>query len=40
MQFVILVGGGTKRRQQKDIALAQVRWSDYQVGKKDRRTGS
>lgn len=28
-QLVILVGGGTKKRQQQDIALALARWQDY-----------
>jgi putative addiction module killer protein len=27
--LVILVGGGTKKRQAQDIASAQERWSDY-----------
>jgi len=27
--FVILLGGGTKRRQQKDIEAAKAAWSDY-----------
>jgi putative addiction module killer protein len=27
--LVILVAGGTKKRQGQDIALAQERWSDY-----------
>lgn len=27
--LVILVGGGTKKRQAKDIALAHERWGDY-----------
>lgn len=27
--LVILVGGGTKKRQAQDIALAQERWGDY-----------
>ena len=27
--LVILVGGGTKKRQSQDIALAQERWGDY-----------
>jgi putative addiction module killer protein len=27
--LVILVGGGTKKRQERDIAAAQVRWEDY-----------
>jgi putative addiction module killer protein len=28
-QLVILVGGGTKKRQQRDIHLALARWQDY-----------
>jgi len=28
-QVVILLGGGTKKRQQRDIREAQNRWSDY-----------
>jgi putative component of toxin-antitoxin plasmid stabilization module len=31
---VILLAGGTKRRQQKDIATAQKRWADYKKRKK------
>ncbi len=27
--LVILLGGGTKRRQQEDIEAAQLRWIDY-----------
>ena len=27
--LVILLGGGTKKRQPRDIALAQERWADY-----------
>jgi putative addiction module killer protein len=27
--LVILLGGGTKRRQREDIATAQARWVDY-----------
>jgi putative addiction module killer protein len=27
--IVILLGGGTKKRQRRDIALAQERWVDY-----------
>ena len=28
-RLVILLGGGTKKRQQRDIATAIVRWQDY-----------
>lgn len=28
-RLVILVGGGTKKRQHEDIAIALVRWQDY-----------
>ena len=31
---VILLGGGTKKRQDRDIAITQERWADY----KNRRT--
>jgi putative addiction module killer protein len=31
---VILLGGGTKKRQDRDVAVAQKRWADY----KKRRT--
>lgn len=27
--LVILLAGGTKKRQQRDIAAAQARWADY-----------
>ena len=27
--LVILLGGGTKKRQRRDIALAHERWADY-----------
>ena len=32
--LVILLAGGTKKRQQADIATAQQRWSDYKRRKK------
>jgi putative addiction module killer protein len=32
--LVILLGGGTKKRQQKDINDAVVRWQDYKIRKK------
>ncbi len=31
--LVILVGGGTKKQQSQDIALAQERWGDYKQRK-------
>lgn len=34
-QMVILLAGGTKRRQQQDIAQAQGRWHDYKQRKKE-----
>ena len=33
-QLVILVGGGSKKRQTKDIAVAKERWADYKRRKK------
>jgi putative addiction module killer protein len=33
-QIVILLGGGTKQRQQNDIKLALERWEDYKQRKK------
>jgi putative addiction module killer protein len=33
-RLVILLGGGTKKRQQKDIHDAVVRWQDYKIRKK------
>lgn len=32
-QIVILLGGGTKQRQQRDIAAALARWADYKLRK-------
>ena len=32
--LVILLAGGTKRRQQRDIAAAQERWADYKRRRK------
>ena len=33
-RLLILLAGGTKSRQQKDIATAQKRWADYKNRKK------
>ena len=33
--LLILLGGGTKQRQQSDIAAAQERWADYKRRKKE-----
>jgi putative addiction module killer protein len=33
--IIILLGGGTKQRQQRDIAAAQERWIDYKRRKKE-----
>ncbi len=35
-RLVILLAGGTKNRQQKDIEVAQARWEDYKQRKKNR----
>jgi putative addiction module killer protein len=35
--LVILLGGGTKQRQQQDIANAHARWDDYKRRKKEQR---
>jgi putative addiction module killer protein len=36
-RLVILLAGGTKKRQQADIVAAQERWSDYKTRKKEVR---
>jgi len=33
-RILILLGGGTKQRQQNDISLALERWEDYKQRKK------
>lgn len=35
--LVILLAGGTKKSQSKDIQLAQARWADYKARKKGRK---
>ena len=37
LSLVILLGGGTKQRQSRDIANAQRHWRDYRCGKNDDR---
>lgn len=34
-RLVILLGGGTKKRQQRDIAAAHECWADYKARRKD-----
>lgn len=34
--IVVLLTGGTKRRQQRDIDAARAHWQDYKSGKRDR----
>jgi putative addiction module killer protein len=36
-QIVILLGGGTKQRQQNDIRLALDRWEDYKQRKRQQK---
>lgn len=36
-ELIILLAGGTKRRQQQDIAQARQRWADYKQRKKEGR---
>jgi putative addiction module killer protein len=35
-RLVILLGGGSKRRQQNDIEVAQARWVEYKREKEER----
>lgn len=34
--LIILLGGGSKRRQEADIAAAIARWKNYQQSKKEK----
>jgi len=38
-QIILLLGGGTKQRQQNDIELAVKRWKEYRQRKKDQKAG-
>lgn len=38
-RVVVLLGGGTKKRQAKDIEDARARWSDYKQRKRPAREG-
>lgn len=35
--LIILLAGGTKQRQQRDITTAQARWQDYKIRKQGSR---
>lgn len=35
VQLVVLLAGGTKKRQQADITAAQARWQDYKQRKRE-----
>jgi len=37
--LVVLLGGGTKRRQEQDIAAAQTLWRSYKARKAAKRKG-
>jgi putative addiction module killer protein len=39
LKIIILIGGGTKKRQQKDIDRAVVLWEDYKRRKASTRQG-
>ena len=36
-ELVILVGGGTKKRQQADIAAAKTLWTQYKERKREQK---
>lgn len=38
-RLVVLLGGGTKKRQQRDITAAQARWQDYKARRRNEETG-
>jgi putative addiction module killer protein len=38
-RLVILLGGGTKKRQQRDIEAALIHWQDYKRRKKEESHG-
>ena len=39
-ELIILVAGGTKKRQTRDIAMAKMRWADFKNRKQQERKGS
>ena len=36
-ELIILLGGGTKKRQQSDIKIAKERWDEYKKRKKEKK---
>ncbi len=38
-RLVVLLGGGTKKRQQRDITAAQARWQNYKARRNKEETG-
>lgn len=38
-RLVVLLAGGTKKRQQRDITAAQARWQDYKARRNKEETG-
>ena len=36
-EIVILLGGGTKQRQQNDVQIAQERWQDYKLKTREQK---
>jgi putative addiction module killer protein len=38
--LVVLLGGGTKQRQQTDIERAKMLWAEYKARKRDAKNGN
>ena len=37
-ELIILLGGGTKKSQDKDIKIAKLRWNNYKTTQKKKKT--